>query len=67
MNGDEFVETTSEIINYFNRSGLNGKLYYIHEGIKVCEHGMIDKIMAKEALSMDQVLHGTNEGVIEGR
>lgn len=67
MEGDEWVETTPEIINYFNRNGLGDAGYYIHEGIKVCLIGTRDKIIEKESQQMDRRLHGETEGVVEGR
>lgn len=65
-NGDEWVETSPQVITYFNRRGLGASEYFIYKDIKVCEHGKRDAIIDKESMSMDERLHGPNEGKIEG-
>lgn len=66
-NGDEWIETSPEVISYFNRKGLGGNEYFMYKDIKVCEYGKRDKIIDRENISMDQRLHGSSEGVIEGQ
>lgn len=71
LEGEEWVETTPEIIRYFNRSGL-GKVhgkeakYFVYDGIKVCENGKKDEIIKEEAVQRGQLMHGASECVIEG-
>lgn len=65
--GDEWIETSPEIIQHYNRGGLNGKNYFIFDGIKVCEFGMMDQILADENEQMQFKTHGKSEGVVLGR
>jgi hypothetical protein len=73
ISNDEWVETTPEIITYFNRNGLGkdnaGKplQYFIYKGKKVCEFGKIDAIEAEEAEQIGTRLFGKAEGIVEGR
>lgn len=60
-----WVETTPEVIKYYNRKGLGGAEYYMHEGVRVCEYGKKEAILAREKESMDQRLHGDKEAVRE--
>lgn len=66
MNGDEWVETSPEIVTYFNKKGMNGSDYFIYKGIKVCEYGKCMAILEREAVTMDERLHGAQEATIEG-
>ena len=65
--GDEWIETTPEIVHHYNRAGLGGAEFFIYSGIKVCEHGKLEGILAKESTQIGQTLHGSKEGIIEGR
>lgn len=65
--GEEWVETTPEIVKYFNRNGLKGADYFIYKGIKVCEYGKREAIVDHENEQMDYRLHGKGEGVIVGQ
>jgi hypothetical protein len=67
MNGDEWVETTRQIIDYYNRrSPVPQGWFYVHEGIRVCEQGHREKILEKENEQMDKRLHGVQEATLEG-
>lgn len=44
MTGEESIETTQEVINHFNRQGLNGAKFFIYSGIKVYPLGKSDEI-----------------------
>lgn len=44
MEGAESIETTQEIIDHFNRSGLNGAPFFIFQGIKVYPIGKSEEI-----------------------
>ena len=44
-NGDEWIETTPEIIKHYNREGLGGAEYFIYSGVKVCEKGKLESIL----------------------
>lgn len=66
-NGDEWVETTPEIIHHYNRRGLGGAKYFLYDGIKVCEFGQSEKIEAEMHEPMGQRIFGKSEGVLEGR
>ncbi len=61
-----WVETTPEIIKHFMPGGLQGVDYFIYHGIKVCEHGKSQEIMDKEAIPMNQRIHGASDGIAVG-
>lgn len=74
--GNEWVETTPEIIHHYNRNGLGerdvlGKKipvrYFIFDGIKVCAQGDLDKILEEESTPVEVLVHGAQEGVVVGR
>lgn len=44
MVGAESIETSQEIIDHFNRTGLNGAKFFIYSGIKVYPLGKSDEI-----------------------
>lgn len=46
-NGDEWVETTLEVMNHFNRRGLKGVKYFVMDGVKVCQYGDVDRLVAE--------------------
>lgn len=64
--GDEYVETSEEIIKYFNPRGLNGADYFFYQGIKVCLPGKIEEIQARESRDLQDEVFG-KVGIIEGR
>lgn len=59
----EYVETTPEVIQHFNRTGLNGAEYFILHGIKVFPYGKTDQILEKENEYIGRRLHGASEGI----
>jgi hypothetical protein len=42
--GDEWVETTPEIIKTIQPRGLGGAKFFCYQGVKVCEIGKIEEI-----------------------
>jgi len=66
INGDEWVETTAEIIHHYNRKGLNGAKFFIYDGIKVCERGKMDEIQKDMDMQMGHKVFGTSEGIVNG-
>ena len=66
MQSEEWVETTPEIIKYFNPAGLNGSKFFIYKGIKVCPMGESDKI--DDEINQDlNITHAKFTGFVEGR
>lgn len=66
VNGDEWVETSPEIIAHYQRKGMGPAQFFLFEGVKVCEYGKIDEILSKENQQMGVFLHGSREGLQEG-
>lgn len=70
ISGDEWVETSDEIINYYNKSGMGksqtGKdnLYFLYKGVKVCVFGMADKAEAQMSEQGGRIVHGPTEGIL---
>lgn len=62
--GEEWIETSPEIIQFYNRRGLNGGKYFIFQGIKVCEHGMKDKIVEEENTPISMRVFGKAEAPV---
>jgi hypothetical protein len=69
--GDGWIETTKEVIEFFNPNGgvLGPKDpgYFIHTNIKVCTYGKKDEIIAKMEMSSHEKMHGRADGIIEGQ
>jgi hypothetical protein len=72
--GQEWVETSPEIIQHFNKRGmgtnpLTGKQnsYFVYDGIKVCETGKLKEVEEEMNLQTNVRLHGKEEGTIIGR
>ena len=59
--GNEWVETSKEIVDYYNPKGLNGAKYFIYDGIKVTEHGKSEEIEEENNQSIGQKIHGSEE------
>lgn len=66
LSGDEWVETSPEIIKHYNRNGLNGAKYFIYQGIKVCETGKLEEVIKETTMTMGQKVFGPGEAVIQG-
>lgn len=56
---EEWVETTPEIIDHFNKQGLGGARYFVYKGIKVCAEGELEPIQEYLAKTMEERVHGT--------
>jgi len=70
--GEEWVETTPEIIAHFNKRGmginpLTGKpnRHFVFNGIKVCPYGEQEQIETEMSEQLSIRLHGKDEGVLE--
>lgn len=62
--GQEWVETTPEIIAHYNRQGLKGAKYFLFNGVKVCEIGQKAAILAEIDQPLSVKLHGAEEGKV---
>lgn len=62
MSGDEWVETTEEVINYFNKGGLKGAPYFIYNGVKVCRNGDLEKVEDYMNRDLYVEAHGAGSG-----
>lgn len=60
----EWVETTPEVINHFNRNGVGKVGYFIFNGIKVCEVGKLQTILGEESIPLSERIHGAEEGTV---
>jgi hypothetical protein len=66
ITGEEWVETSKEIIDYFNPRGLGGNDYFIYQGVRVCEPGKREGVEKREAEDLQDAVFG-KIGIIEGR
>lgn len=62
--GKEWVETSPEIIGYFNPRGLGGADYFHYKKVKVCEYGKSEAI--QEKIEADRKVAGEEGIVISG-
>lgn len=72
LQGQEWVETTADIIKHFQPHGMGGQEYFCYKGIKICE-GIPGKPGEKSAaleekleMQMGALVHGEGEGVLLG-
>lgn len=63
IEGQEWVETTKEIIDHYNKQGLGRSEYFIFQGIKVTEYGKSERIQKELSKQLGQVLYGDSEGI----
>ena len=62
IQGDEWVETTPEIIKYYNRNGLGKHSeYFIYKNIKVCLNGQGDRIREQLETQIGNLVYGKDE------
>ena len=64
MEGNDWVETSPEIIKYYNPKGMNGVKYFWFDGVKVCELGKSEEIEQEIATPLAERMHGKSEGVV---
>ncbi len=67
IDGEEWVETSPEIIAHYNKRGLKNCGYFIFRNIKVCEYGQSEKIQEQLDADIHRLMHGAKEAVFEGR
>lgn len=68
MAGDECVETTPEIIAYFNRKGLGQAKYFIYKSLRVGPYDTDwDQIEKDENTPLGVKMHGDQVGRVVGR
>ncbi len=63
MNGLEWVETTPEIVKYYNPRGLGRSKHFIFQGIHVCAEGDLAKAQEIIDRDLNEMTFGPNEGV----
>lgn len=63
-NGQEWVETTPEIIALMQPRGLGGSKFFCYKGVKVCEFGKSEEIQAECDIPMGKKLHGEGEAIV---
>lgn len=56
--GDDHVEVSKDVIDFYNKGGLGGAEFFYYQGIMVCEPGKYEKIKARHNLQIGQILHG---------
>lgn len=68
MQGSEWVETSKEIIDHYNKGGLGPHAeYFIFQGVKVTEFGKSERLKEEMSRQLGQVLYGDDEAkVIQG-
>ena len=65
--GEEWVETSPEIIKYLVPQGIEKEGHFIYNSVYVCEFGKKDAAIAKMSEDLNAKIHGAGEGVLEGR
>ena len=67
INGDDWVETSPEIVAHYNRKGMGALPYFIYRGIKACEYGKAVSIQDALDADLNRLMHGAKEAMFEGR
>jgi hypothetical protein len=58
IEGEEWVETSPEIISHYVRSGLGKSGYFIFKNIKVCEYGKCEALKSDMSRQVGDIVHG---------
>lgn len=61
--GDDWVETSPEVIAHYNPRGLGGARHFCFQGVLVCEHGQSEAIQKDMDTPLALKLHGPQEGI----
>ena len=61
--GQEWIETSPEIIKTVMPRGLGGARYFIYQGIKVCEYGQTESIVEECNTPLHLRIYPENKGV----
>lgn len=64
--GEENIETSEEVIAFFNPNGLGGAKHFIYNGIMVCPYGQTEQIRKEMNEALSAKLHGAKEGILVG-
>lgn len=64
LDGEEWVETSPQIIDYYNKRGLGKAEYFIYQGIKVCEYGKSERLDKEMGRQLGEILYGKDEGKV---
>lgn len=64
IEGHEWVETSPEIINHYNKSGLGHSEYFIYQNVKVCEYGKSEELQKGLSRQLGEILYGKEEGKV---
>lgn len=64
MSGDQWVETSADVIKYFHPRGLGQAKYFWYgsPGVRVCLFGDRQEIEERESKDLMEILHGPGEG-----
>lgn len=66
INGDEWVETSKEIVKHLNPRGLGGAKYFIFKNIKVAEKGTVDDLINEETAQETRFVPGESKATFDG-
>jgi hypothetical protein len=62
--GEDWVETSADVIQRMMPQGLGGAKFFIYQGIKVCEYGQKEAVEADMDRPVGERLHGSGEGKV---
>lgn len=62
MSGAEWVETSPEIVKYYNPRGLGRSKHFIFQGIHVCATGDLDAAQKIIDQDLSETIFGPSEG-----
>lgn len=61
--GETWVETSKEVLNFYNPNGMGKNQFFSYNGILVCEFGKIDECENSMNADLQRQIHGQQEGV----
>lgn len=59
--GQDTIETSQQIIDHYNRNGLNGAEFFIYQGIKVYPFGRQAEIEAEQKMTLEEKKFGARK------
>lgn len=64
IDGQEWIETSKEIVDYLNKGGLGKAEYFHYQGVKVTEFGKSERLKEELSRPLGQLLYGDEEAKV---
>lgn len=64
INGEQWVETSDEIIRHYNKNGLGKAGYFHFQNIMVCPYGQKEKLIQGLSRQLGEIIYGASEAKV---